>query len=88
MISLETVVVTEGPDVLSGEVHGCVQEGVADDGPLEANWRDVPGGNRMGLPGLGGVLGEVVVDDVPCNVSGTQVENVEHCSINSAGRRF
>ena len=34
---LETVGVTEGPDVASGVVHGCVQEGVVGDGSLEAN---------------------------------------------------
>ena len=34
---LETVGVTEGPDVASGVVHGCVREGVVGDGSLEAN---------------------------------------------------
>ena len=60
LISLETVVVTKGPGVASGEVQGCVREGVEYDGSLEANWQEVPGKNEMGVPGLGVLLGEVL----------------------------
>ena len=67
---LETVGVTEGTDVASGVVHGCVQEGVVGDGSLDANWGDVPGENGMGVPGLSEVLGEVPAGAVPGKVSG------------------
>ena len=69
--SLETVGVTEEPDVALGEVHSSVRVG---DGLLETNWRDVPGESRgeSGMvvpPGLGGVLWEVPAGGVPGEAS-------------------